>query len=400
MEESTKTAFYTIFRTFVVMTSFRERIASFGKLRYDWMLMLVLVSLIGFLMENVWSYLATGFIGNRGFIMPFLFVYGLIIFIIYLVLGTPKSTKTLPLYMIGVFVIFTALQIGYGYAAEALFDFRPWDLSEIPLSITPYASVLTSVGFAGLITLFMNVIFTPTIEWFEKISNNIIVKAVAVVLLLTLAEDFILGLVRSSSYSERFVLWSLDLNMYDIVNPHEVRQYVGMFFVWGVLGWCVETLYISWMNKKWTNRGFLYAPFCPIYGFGEFIGYKLLLLLPHNYFLYFFVGMIFCTLLELGVAKYMIWKTGYLWWDYTNRPFNYKGILCLESTIAWGVYAVLEFWFLHDGSMSLLGMVPDSIMPLILTGLIAYSFGDLAYSVRAVKTTGMEAEENNILKFR
>ena len=110
------------------------------------MLMLVLVSLIGFLMENVWSYLATGFIGNRGFIMPFLFVYGLIIFIIYLVLGTPKSTKTLPLYMIGVFVIFTGLQIGYGYAVEALFDFRPWDLSEIPLSIAPYASDPTTPG--------------------------------------------------------------------------------------------------------------------------------------------------------------------------------------------------------------------------------------------------------------
>ena len=96
----------------------------------------------------------------------------------------------------------------------------------------------------------------------------------------------------------------------------------------------------------------------------------------------------------------MIWKTGYLWWDYTNRPFNYKGILCLESTLAWGVYAVLEFWFLHDGTMGLLALIPTSVMPLILTGLIAYAFGDLAYSLRAVKTEGMEAEENNVLKFR
>ena len=383
----------------MIMSSFRERISGLGRLRYDWMLMLTLLSLIGFLTENIWSYLSTGFIGNRGFIMPFLFVYGLAIFIIYLILGTP-TTKTLPLYMLGVFVIFTALQIGYGYAVEAIFNFRPWDMSSMPLCITPFASIPTSVGFAGLISLFMNVIFTPSIEWFDKISKNIPIRIISVILFLSLIANYVIGLIQSSSLSSRFELWSLDLNMYAWVNPHEVRQYVGMFFVWGVLGWCVESLYISWMNKKWTNRGFLFAPFCPIYGFGEFIGYKLLLLLPHNYFLYFFVGMIFCTILELVVAKYMIWKTGYLWWDYTNRPFNYKGILCLESTIAWGVYAVLEFWFLHDGSMYLLGLVPDMIMPLVLTGLIIYSFGDLFYSVRAVKTEGMQAEENNILKFR
>ena len=381
------------------MASFRDRVRSLGKIRYDWMLMLALVSMIGFLMENVWSYLATGFIGNRGFTLPFLFVYGLAIFIIYLILGTP-TTKRLPLYILCVYGIFTALSIGYGYVIEALFNFRPWDMSEMLLPITPYATIPTSLGFACLISLFMNVIFTPAIEWFEKISKNVLIRVISVLLLLGMIADYIIGIIQSSSLGDRFVLWTLDLNMYDIVNPHEVRQYVGMFFVWGVLGWCVETLYISWMNKKWTNRGFLFAPFCPIYGFGEFIGYKLLLLLPHNYFLYFFVGMIFCTILELVVAKYMIWKTGYLWWDYTNRPFNYKGILCLESTLAWGVYAVLEFWFLHDGSMGLLGMIPDIIMPLILTALIVYAFGDLAYTLRTVKTEGMEAEENNILKFR
>ena len=381
------------------MASFQDRVKSLGKNRYGWMLMLAMVSLIGFLAENVWSYLATGFVGNRGFILPFLFVYGLGILIIYLILGTP-TTKRLPLYMLCVYGIITGLQIGYGYAVEAVFGFRPWELSEMYLSVTPYASMLVSLGFAGLISLFMNVIFTPALEWFNKISKNILIRALAIVLLLGMIGDFVLGLIQSSNVGERFFLWTLDLNMYNIVNPHEVRQYVGMFFVWGVLGWCVETCYISWMNKKWTNRGFLFAPFCPIYGFGEFIGYKLLLLLPHNYFLYFFVGMIFCTALELVVAKYMIWKTGYLWWDYTNRPFNYKGILCLESTIAWGVYAVIEFWFLHDGSMGLLGMIPDVIMPFILTGLIIYAFGDLAYTLRTVKTKGMEAEENNILKFR
>ena len=40
---------------------------------------------------------------------------------------------------------------------------------------------------------------------------------------------------------------------------------------------------------------------------------------------------------------------GEVWWDYSDKPFNYKGILCLESTIAWGFYTVGLFLFLHKG---------------------------------------------------
>ena len=34
---------------------------------------------------------------------------------------------------------------------------------------------------------------------------------------------------------------------------------------------------------------------------------------------------------------------GKVWWNYDHRPFNYKGILCLESTIAWGVLCITIF---------------------------------------------------------
>ena len=39
---------------------------------------------------------------------------------------------------------------------------------------------------------------------------------------------------------------------------------------------------------------------------------------------------------------------GQVWWDYNEKPFNYKGIICLESTIAWGLYTVLLFAFLQN----------------------------------------------------
>ena len=40
---------------------------------------------------------------------------------------------------------------------------------------------------------------------------------------------------------------------------------------------------------------------------------------------------------------------GSFWWDYTNKPFNYKGIICLESTLGWGLISVLLFAFMQNG---------------------------------------------------
>ena len=40
------------------------------------------------------------------------------------------------------------------------------------------------------------------------------------------------------------------------------------FVFYSMLGWAVESLYMSICNRKLTNRGFGVGPFCPIYGFG------------------------------------------------------------------------------------------------------------------------------------
>ena len=36
------------------------------------------------------------------------------------------------------------------------------------------------------------------------------------------------------------------------------------FLVYGILGWIVESVYMSICNRKLTNRGFTHGPICPI----------------------------------------------------------------------------------------------------------------------------------------
>ena len=38
---------------------------------------------------------------------------------------------------------------------------------------------------------------------------------------------------------------------------------------------------------------------------------------------------------------------GEVWWDYREKPCNFQGIICLESTVAWGFYAIIIIVFLH-----------------------------------------------------
>lgn len=128
----------------------------------------------------------------------------------------------------------------------------------------------------------------------------------------------------------------------------DVYHLVSAFIVYSMLGWLVESIYMSFCNKKITNRGFAKGPFCPIYGFGAVFGYLILHPLHDNLVALYLVGAILATTFEFLVGKMMIKTLGELWWDYNDKPCNYKGIICLESTIAWGFYAVIIITFLHS----------------------------------------------------
>jgi uncharacterized membrane protein len=134
----------------------------------------------------------------------------------------------------------------------------------------------------------------------------------------------------------------------------DVYHLVMAFIIYSVLGWFVESVYMSICNRKLTNRGFGKGPFCPIYGVGALSGYFLLSPLSEHKFLLYLAGAISATIFEFLVGKLMLKLFGEVWWDYNNKPLNYKGIVCLESTIAWGFYAMIIILFLHDRVIGLI----------------------------------------------
>ncbi len=135
-------------------------------------------------------------------------------------------------------------------------------------------------------------------------------------------------------------------------------EVVMWFLTYSMMGWLVESIYMSFCNHKITNRGFAKGPFCPIYGFGALTVFFVLRPYSDNSILLFFLGSFLATTLEFLTALVMKHIFGEIWWDYHENPFNYRGIICLESSIAWGFYTLFLFMFLQNIVAAFVAMIP------------------------------------------
>ena len=166
---------------------------------YEMGMMIVLVSFLGFAVENIWLAVTKGYMDNRNMNLPFLLGYGLALAAIYYAFGIPSemtlfslipSRERLPLYFLVVMVCVSVGEIILGRVTERLCKIEYWNYSWIPLHITKYTSVPTSMGFAAMITLFMEHCFQPLMAAIARMDERVL-RVAAPVLLVLLATDYL-----------------------------------------------------------------------------------------------------------------------------------------------------------------------------------------------------------------
>lgn len=160
-----------------------------------------------------------------------------------------------------------------------------------------------------------------------------------------------------------------------------VLMIIEQFIFYSILGWLVESVYMSICNRKLTNRGFGIGPFCPIYGFGAVIGYMILNPLREYTIALYLTAAFSATVFEFIVAKLMQRYLNEVWWDYRDKPFNYQGVICLESTIAWGFYGVIIVYWLNGFTVRILSMVPEQIGKRVSMVILALYMVDFVYHI-------------------
>lgn len=129
---------------------------------------------------------------------------------------------------------------------------------------------------------------------------------------------------------------------------YSVLQWTMFFYVYCFIGWCIESTIMSVDAKKFVNRGFLRLPMLPIYGFGAVAMLFASLPVKENPFLVYVFAAIAATILELitGLVMEFLFKVKY--WDYSDHNYNYKGVICIQSTLFWGMLSLLLTYNLHE----------------------------------------------------
>ena len=82
----------------------------------------------------------------------------------------------------------------------------------------------------------------------------------------------------------------------------EIIKIIFYFFMYSLLGWAMESIYLSIGQRRLVNTGFLYGPFCPIYGFGAVVLYVLLIHLQGKPVLIFLAGFFVLSVWEYFVG--------------------------------------------------------------------------------------------------
>lgn len=177
-----------------------------------------------------------------------------------------------------------------------------------------------------------------------------------------------------------------------------IYHMINWFFMFSLLGYLLECTVLTVEYKTPVlNRGFCRGPYCIIYGFGAIGASILLQPFADQAFKLYFGAMFMATTMELLTAILMIRLFGSFWWDYSHKPFNYKGIICLESSLAWGFLGIFFFRFLNGFIHHLVGYVPGHYQKRLALGLVMIYLLDFAFSVYGQLRENQETEEEQVI---
>lgn len=174
---------------------------------------------------------------------------------------------------------------------------------------------------------------------------------------------------------------------------YTLYQWMLFFFSYGFLGWVWECLYVSAYRKKWVNRGFLYGPLIPMYGFGTVLVLWVTVPVRGSIPWVFLLGMTGITVLEYGTGTAMQKLFHARYWDYSRNRFNVNGYICPFCSFGWGLFSIIQIQFLHFVLESTVLKIPAAAAGIISMIFVAVYAADTALSVQSALYLRKKQEE-------
>ncbi|MBQ9023999.1 MAG: putative ABC transporter permease [Bacilli bacterium] len=161
---------------------------------------------------------------------------------------------------------------------------------------------------------------------------------------------------------------------------YSVKELFILFMIYSFIGWVIEMIDRSIIDKKIVNRGFLIGPYCPIYGCGAILMILLLQRYIKEPITLFFMSMVIFSILEYTTSYVMEKLFKARWWDYSNTRFNLNGRICLETMIPFGFAGMIAMYIVNPFFVRCLQRTPDIILTIAFVTLSIILIIDLSLS--------------------
>jgi hypothetical protein len=159
-----------------------------------------------------------------------------------------------------------------------------------------------------------------------------------------------------------------------------------MFFLFSFIGWVWECGLAFIESGSFINRGTLYGPWIPIYGFGGLAIVVVLNRLSARPLLCFCAAVVLCGLIEY-LAATLIWDLYHIkYWDYSGFFFNIQGRVCLEGLLAFGVLGMVGLYVLAPVADEMLLRIPLRIRRVLCVVLLTTFGADTVVNLISPRT--------------
>lgn len=170
-----------------------------------------------------------------------------------------------------------------------------------------------------------------------------------------------------------------------------IRKYFYWFFIYSVVGWIYEVIIYLVNGHGFVNRGFLFGPYLPVYGFGAILiialFYRLvkkkvkLLNINIMPIIIFLLIVVFTTVLEYITSWFVQIAFNMELWNYSNWSINFQGRIALVPSLRFGILGILLLYFVQPLLFKLVDKLNEKIKNIIFFTLLVIILIDLAITL-------------------
>ncbi len=176
------------------------------------------------------------------------------------------------------------------------------------------------------------------------------------------------------------------------MKKRSISEHVLFFWIYAVIGWLYEVILETFIYRwGFSNRGVLFGPWLPVYGFGAtvflLLWYRLIkgrdikkkvLMVP----VIFLLTMATATLIELITSYLCEWTMGsWPWQTYADYAINFQARIALSPSIRFGIGGVVFLYVIQPFLDKLASKMKDKTVYVAAISIVTVLSADLVYTV-------------------